>query len=80
MHFIFYFFYFANMYFFKSRPQVEEIFDIFYFLGFATLNCTCVLSTYKVEIIIFQSPNVKVFLNTIWSVYFKNIFHLLLLY
>ncbi len=60
--------------FFKSRLQVEEIFDIFYFLGFATLNCTYVLSTYKVKIIIFQASNIKVFLNTIWSICFKNIF------
>jgi hypothetical protein len=53
------------MYFLKSRPQVEEIFDNFNFLGFAALNYTYVLSTYKVKVIIFQALNVKVFLNTI---------------
>jgi len=39
------------MYFFKSRPQVEEIFDNFYFLGFATLNCTYVFSIYNIKVI-----------------------------
>jgi len=68
------------MYFFKSRPQVEEIIDSFYFLGYAALNCTYVLSTYKLKVIIFQDSNVKVFLNTIWSICFKNTFHLILLY
>jgi hypothetical protein len=68
------------MYFFKSRPQVEKIFDNFSFLGFATLNCIYVLSTYKVKVIILQASNIKVFLNTICSICFKNIFHLLLLY
>jgi hypothetical protein len=72
-----FFFYFVSMYFFKSKPQVEEIFDNLYYLGFVALNCTYVLSTYEVKIIIFQSSNVKVFLNTIWLIYFKNTFHLL---
>jgi len=47
------------MYFFKSRPQVEEIFDNFYFLGFDALNCTYVLSTFKIKIIILQALNTK---------------------
>jgi hypothetical protein len=74
------FFYFASMYFFKSRLEVEKIFVNFYFLGFAALNCIYVLSTSKVKVIIFQASNVKIFLNTVCSICFKNIFHLLLLY
>jgi hypothetical protein len=49
-----------------------------------TLKMTCViqgtftLSTFKVKIIIYQSFNVKIFLNTIPPINFKNTFDLLL--
>jgi len=39
---------------------------------------TFTLSTFKVKVIIYQSFNVKVFLNTIPPINFKNIFDLLL--
>jgi hypothetical protein len=49
----------------QSRFQVDEILIFFTFLVNGHLKFTYALSTYKFKIIIYQSFNVKVFVNTI---------------
>jgi hypothetical protein len=62
----------------QSRLQVDEILNFLTFLVNGHLKFTYALSTSKVIIIIYQSSNVKIFLNTIPLVNFKNTFDLLL--
>jgi len=53
---------------------------IFTFLVNGHLKFTYALSTFEIILIIYQSSNVKIFLNTIPLVNFKNIFDLLLVH
>ncbi len=64
----------------QSRLQVDEILNFFTFLVNGHLKFTYALSTSKVIIIIYQSFNVEMFLNTIPMVNFKNIFDLFLVH
>jgi hypothetical protein len=64
----------------QSRLQVDEILNCFTFLVNGHLKFTYALSTSKVKIIIYQSFNVKLFLNTIPLVNFKITFGLFLVY
>jgi hypothetical protein len=64
----------------QSRFQVDEILNFFTFLVTSHLNFIYAFSTSKVKIIIHQSFNVKVFLDTIPLVDFKNTFDLLLVH
>jgi hypothetical protein len=71
------FFYFLGCPKKQSRLQVDEILILKIFLDNGHLKYTYALSSSKVKIIIYQSFNVKIFLNTIPPVNFKNTFHLL---
>jgi len=73
------FFYFLRCPKKQSRLQVDEILIFFAFLVNGHLKFTYALSASKVKII-YQSFNVKIFLNTIPLVNFKNTFDLLLVY
>jgi hypothetical protein len=64
----------------QSRLHVNEILIFFTFLVTGHLKFTYALSTSKVKIIIYQSFNVKIFLNIILLINFKNIFDLLLVH
>jgi hypothetical protein len=64
----------------KNRFHVDKILNFFTFLVSGHLKVTYALSTSKVKIIIYQCFNVKVFLNTITLINFKNIFDLLLIH
>jgi hypothetical protein len=64
----------------QNKLQVNQILDFFTFLVNVHLKSNHALSTSKVKIIIYQSFNVKMFLNTIPLVNFKNTFDLLLIH
>ncbi len=70
-------FYFSSCSKKQSRLQVDEILDFLTFLVDGHLKFTYALSTSKIKVIIHQSFNVKIFLNTIALI--KNIFNLLLI-
>jgi hypothetical protein len=64
----------------QSRLQVDEILNFLTFLVNDHIKFTYALSTSKVKIIIYQYFIVKVFLNTIPLVNFKNTFDLFLVH
>ncbi len=60
----------------QSKLQVDEILDFFTFLVHGHLKFTYALPTSKVYLYIYQSLNVKVILNIIPPINFKNTFDL----
>ncbi len=64
----------------QSTFQVDEILNFFTFLVNGHLKFTYELSSSEVIIIIYQSFNVKIFLNTIPLINFKLFFDLLLVH